>query len=156
MSTARSLTGLFVSIVITFGAAWLGSRFTAGLWYEMLVKPSWTPPNAIFGPVWSALYIMMAAAAWLAWKNAGPDGAVLPVVLYVVQLALNAAWSWLFFGRHLIGVALSDILLLLATIIVTAVVFERSSKAAAWLMTPYILWVTFASALNYSIARLNP
>lgn len=123
-----------------------------GEWYAALRKPSWNPPSWIFGPVWTALYLMMATAVGLVWRRGGPRRAF---VLYAVQLALNAAWTPLFFGLKMPGLAFAEILLLLASIIFTARAFARTSKVAALLLAPYIAWVAFASFLNFTLWRLN-
>ena len=149
---------LGVSIAVCFAAAALGSMFTtpeiAG-WYARLNKPGWTPPNWVFGPVWSTLYLMMAVAAWLVWREHGVRGAVVPLVLFAAQLLLNTLWSILFFGLHRVGLALADIVLLWGAILVTMLAFWRVSPLACWLLLPYLLWVTYASALNFSIWRMN-
>lgn len=122
-------------------------------WYGALNKPSFNPPDWLFAPVWTALYVIMAVAAWRVWRIAGLKS--LPLILYFVQLALNFAWSFLFFHFHLIGVALADIGLLLLLIIMTAVAFWRRERIAGLLLVPYIAWVGFAAALNLAIWQLN-
>ena len=125
-------------------------------WYTTLNKPSFNPPNFIFGPVWTVLYILMGIASYLIWKKrktaAGYSWAV---VIYILQLLLNLMWSYLFFFQHQIGFALIEIGLLLLTIIINALIFYRIDKVAGWLFVPYILWVSFASYLTYSISLLN-
>lgn len=150
---------LGVSIAVCFAAAGIGSMFTdpeIGGWYARIVKPSWTPPNWVFGPVWSTLYLMMAVAAWLVWREEGFAGAKLPLSLFAVQLVLNTLWSIFFFGMHRIGLALADIALLWSAILLTMLAFWRVTPWAGLLMLPYLLWVSYASALNYSIWRMNP
>jgi translocator protein len=150
---------LGISIATCFAAAGIGSLFTdpeMGGWYARLSKPSWTPPNWLFGPVWSTLYLMMAVAAWLVWRERGLAGAaVLPLALFAAQLVFNALWSILFFGMHRIGFALADIMLLWGAILATILAFWRISPGASLLMLPYLIWVTYASALNYSIWKMN-
>jgi translocator protein len=149
---------LGISIAICFAAAGIGSLFTdpeIGGWYARIAKPSWTPPNSVFGPVWSALYLMMAVAAWLVWREEGLAGAKWPLALFAVQLVFNALWSILFFGQHRIGLAFADIILLWCAILLTLLFFWRVSALAGALMLPYLLWVTYASALNYTIWKLN-
>jgi tryptophan-rich sensory protein len=149
---------LGVSIAVCFAAAGIGSLFTdpeIGGWYARIMKPSWTPPNWVFGPVWSTLYLMMAVAAWLVWKDKGFAGAGLPLALFAVQLLFNTLWSILFFGMHNIGMALLDIGLLWCAILLTILSFWRVQPWAASLMLPYLLWVTYASVLNYSIWKMN-
>jgi tryptophan-rich sensory protein len=126
-----------------------------GAWYASLTKPSWNPPNAIFGPVWSVLYVLMAVAAWLVWRKAGFSGAGAALSLFVVQLALNALWSYLFFGQHRPDLAFYDIIALWAAILSVAVLFWRVDHVAGGLIMPYLAWVTFASYLNFVIWRLN-
>lgn len=149
----KNAAALAVCIVVTFIAPALGAWAMPGEWYAALRKPSWNPPSWIFGPVWTVLYLMMATAAWLVWRRGGPRSAP---VLYAVQLALNAAWTPLFFGLKMPGLAFAEILLLLAAIVLTARAFARTSKAAALLLVPYIAWVSFASFLNFTLWRLNP
>lgn len=139
-------------LVVVFAVAAIGAAFTPGEWYATLAKPSWNPPNWLFGPVWTLLYIMIAVSGWLAWQQ---DGKSLAMSLYALQLVLNAAWSWLFFGRHAIGLALVDIVLLLLAIVATIFLFWPLSRLAAGLLVPYALWVGFAMMLNAAIWRLN-
>lgn len=137
-------------------AAFIGSRFPPGSWYQGLAKPSWNPPNSIFAPVWSVLYVAIALAGWLYSRSAsGPLRLDLVLVLWVVQLVLNAAWSWLFFGLHSPGAAFIDILLLLTVIVWFAFAAHRTSPASAWLFVPYAVWVLFATTLNAAIWYLN-
>jgi benzodiazapine receptor len=154
----HQVLGFFILLAVSFSAAGLGSLATAPnieSWYAALVKPTWTPPNWLFGPVWTILFTCMAVAAWLVWRKGGLFENRLPLALFAVQLALNAAWSWLFFGLHLPGVAFAEILLLLAAIAATTVAFWRRSRGAGLLMVPYLGWVGFASVLNWAIWRLN-
>lgn len=155
---ARRVLGLMVFVFLCFGVAALGSIATAPNipnWYAGLVKPSWTPPNWIFGPVWSALYFCMAVAAWLVWQRGGLLRARAPLILFGVQLGLNLLWSWIFFGLKMPGVAFLEVVLLWAAIAATILAFWQRSTTAAILMTPYLIWVTFAGALNSAIWRLN-
>lgn len=154
----REWLALGVSIAVCFAAAGIGSLFTdpeIGGWYARIEKPSWTPPNWVFGPVWSTLYLMMAVAAWLVWKDKGFAGAGLALSLFIVQLLFNALWSIFFFGLHNIGLALLDIILLWVAILLTILFFWRVEPWAGALMLPYLLWVAYASALNYSIWKMN-
>ncbi len=149
---------LVASILLCFAAAGVGAAFTSMLvatWYQELVKPAWAPPDWVFGPVWTALYLSMAVAAWLVWKRYGFAGARGPLLLFAVQLALNAAWSGLFFGLRSPALALAEILLLLAAVAATALAFWQRSRVAGLLLVPYLLWATFATALNFTIWRLN-
>jgi translocator protein len=158
MSPFRQAIGLTVSIAVCFAAAGIGSLMTTssiGGWYAALAKPAWTPPNWVFGPVWSLLYLAMAVAAWMVWRQVGFPRAASALNLFAVQLVLNVCWSAIFFGAHRPGLAFVEILLLWLLILATMVAFRLLSRAAAWLMAPYLLWVAFAAALNLSIWRLN-
>jgi benzodiazapine receptor len=121
-------------------------------WYPALAKPSWTPPPWVFGPAWTLLYVLTAVAGWLVWRRAGWSGAL---AAFGVQLVLNGAWSFCFFGARSPLAGLVDIALLWAAIVVTLELFRRVDRAAAWLLAPYLAWVTFAAALNLEIWRLN-
>ena len=150
---------LALFVIICLGTAALGAAWTnlsVGDWYVTLAKPSWIPPKWVFGPVWTTLYIGMAIAAWLVWRNKGLGEAWLPLLLFGVQLFLNAAWSALFFGMRNPGIAFADIVLLWFAILATIVAFRRVSNLAATLLVPYLAWVSFATALNWSIWRMNP
>lgn len=151
----RLAGGLAVWLFIVFLAAWSGARFTPGEWYAQLEKPAWTPPGVVFGPVWTLLYILMAVSAWLVWARFGVTGARAALAVFLLQLALNAAWSWLFFNRHAIGLALGDLVVLWAAILATMALFWTKRPLAAVLLTPYLLWVTYAGFLNLAIWRLN-
>ncbi len=123
--------------------------------YLPLVKPAWTPPNWVFGPVWTALYLMMAVAAWRVWL-AGPwRRTARPLGLFAVQLALNVLWSVLFFGLRMPGAALVEIGILWAAILATTLAFFRHCRLAGGLMVPYLLWVSYAVALNFELWRIN-
>ncbi len=140
---------------VCFGAAGIGGLATAPnipTWYAGLVKPAWTPPGWIFGPVWSFLYLSMAVAAWLVWRR---GNALVPLTLFAIQLAFNAAWSWLFFGLHSPCAALIDVVLLWVAISATLLVFWFRSTIAGLLFVPYLAWVSFAAVLNFAIWRLN-
>jgi len=126
-----------------------------GGWYAALHKPSFTPPNRIFAPVWTLLYLMMAVAAWVVWTRGGFAARKFELILFLVQLVLNAAWTPTFFGAHKIGAALAVIITLWAAILATLISFWRASPVAGALLVPYQLWVTFAAALNFAIWRLN-
>jgi translocator protein len=151
----KSIIGLAGWLAVTFIAAWIGSRYMPGAWYVSLTKPSWNPPNSIFGPVWTVLYVLMGIAAWLVWKKAGFSGAGLALSLFVVQLALNALWSYLFFGLHRPDLAFIDIIVLWSVILVVAALFWRVDHIAGGLMVPYAVWVAFASYLNFVLWQLN-
>lgn len=143
-------------LLLCFGAAALGGLFMPGEWYASLKKPWWNPPGWIFGPVWTALYTMMAVAAWLVWKRGGFPARRRPLGLFLAQLALNAAWTPLFFGLHRPGLAFAEIVLLWMAIAATLLAFRPVSRVAAWLLAPYLAWVSFAAVLNFTLWRLNP
>jgi tryptophan-rich sensory protein len=149
---------LVIFVVVCLGAGGLGAIATTPEiegWYKTLVKPSWNPPDYVFGPVWTTLYVLMAIAAWLVWRPAGFTAAAAPLTLFAAQLALNIAWSWIFFGMHQPGWGFLDVVVLWLAIMATTVAFSRRSKIAACLMTPYLAWVSFAAALNFAIWRMN-
>jgi translocator protein len=124
--------------------------------YGQLDQPAWAPPSGVFGPVWTSLYTAMAVSAWLVWRERGWARARGALTLFVVQLAVNALWSWLFFGWHRGALAFADIVLMLVLIVATLVAFARIHRLAAWLLVPYLAWVSFAAALNYSVWQRNP
>jgi tryptophan-rich sensory protein len=139
-------------LVATFVAASSGAVFGPGPWYERLSKPSWNPPNWLFGPAWTLLYVLMSIAAWMVWKVAGFGPALW---LWVVQLLLNGAWSWVFFGLKRPDLAFYELIGMWLAIVATTIAFAGIRADAAWLMAPYIAWVTFAGALNLKIWQLN-
>jgi tryptophan-rich sensory protein len=144
---------------ICFAVAAISSWWTANEitgWYRELAKPAIAPPNRVFGPVWTCLYVLMAIAAWLVWLSAASPLRTWGLVLFLAQLGLNLAWSWLFFREHEIGTALLDVILLWAAIGSTIAVFSLVAPLAAGLMVPYWAWVTFATVLNAAFWRMNP
>ena len=154
----RSKLGLLfwialVAVVAAVGA--IASR-EAGTFYGALSRPAWAPPAGVFGPVWTALYILMAVAAWRVWRIAGFAAARLELSLFIAQLVLNGAWSWLFFSMHRGLWAFVDILVLWACIAATAVLFWRRDRAAGLMLLPYLAWVSFAAFLNFSVWQRNP
>jgi tryptophan-rich sensory protein len=155
MITGKSIPGLVGWLAISFAAGLIGSRFMPGAWYESLAKPSWNPPNAIFGPVWSVLYVLMGVAAWLVWRKAGFSGAGTALALFIVQLVLNALWSYLSFGLHRLDIAFFDIVALWMMILAVMVLFWREDQLAGGLIMPYLIWVSFASYLNFTLWRMN-
>ena len=148
--TWPSLAGFVILVVAAIA---VGQSFGPGEWYESLARPAAAPPNWVFGPVWTVLYAMIAIAGWRLWLA---DRRSIAMRLWFVQLALNAAWSYLFFGLHRPGLALVDITLLLLTIATLIVVAWRAGfRTAAALLGPYWLWVSFAAYLNFEFWRLN-
>lgn len=153
---------LLLALSATFGVGFIAAQANfRGLpfWYQTLAKPSWTPPNWLFGPVWTILYAMMGIAAWLVWRTEPDDfpsgRKTTAMVLFAAQLILNGLWSWLFFGWNLIFAAAIEIALLALLILATMVVFFRINRTSGWLFAPYLAWVAFATALNFAIWRLN-
>ena len=162
MRTPRSapaqILGLVGWLAFTFVAAALGALAStqAASLYALLSRPSWAPPAAWFGPVWSVLYVLMAVAAWLVWRESKQSSARTPLLLFVLQLAFNALWSWLFFAWRLGALAFIDALLLLALITATVFSFWRVSRLAGALLLPYLAWVSFATVLTWVVWRNNP
>lgn len=157
--TTGNIVKLVVSLTACLGAGWLGSIFTRPAidgWYRGLAKPAFTPPEWLFGPVWTALYILMAIALYRIWTTRSRPGKSAALGLFAVQLALNAAWSGVFFGLKSPAGGLAVIAALWLAISATIVAFRRLSAIAAWLLVPYLLWVSYAAALNFAIWRLNP
>ncbi len=158
MSQLTRWTGWVVCVAICLGAGGLGAAATnpeIDGWYQTLAKPSWNPPAYIFGPVWTCLFVLMATAAWIIWQSQGFRNAATPLTLFACQLALNVAWSWIFFGLHQPGWACVEIVILWLAILATAVTFFRHSQLAAALLLPYLAWVSFATILNFTIWSLN-
>lgn len=155
----RPLLGLIFWLGLVFVAAALGNLVTTvgdGSWYSQLEKPAWNPPNWVFGPVWTLLYLLMGIAAWLVWKKAGGFAQARNALgLFVLQLGLNSLWSYVFFGMERPDLATGEILVLWAAIAGTMLLFWRWSKSAALMLLPYLLWVSFATALTFSIWQLN-
>ncbi len=150
--------GLIFWMGLCFSVAGVGGRWTAGEvtgWYTTLKRPAIAPPNWVFGPVWTLLYALMAVAAWRVRLAAPSTARTVALVLFAAQLALNLAWSWIFFRSHAIGAALAEIAVLWLAIAAATTVFAGVAPVAAWLMVPYLAWVTFAAALNAGFWRLN-
>ena len=154
----QQLLGLAGWALVACVAAAIGSAASieAGPFYGQLVRPGWAPPAWLFGPVWTALYALMAIAAWLVWRERGLRGARSALTMFLVQLALNALWSWLFFGWQRGGLAFAEVLVLWAAIAATTVAFWRIRPLAGVLMLPYLAWVGFAAVLNWTVWQLNP
>ena len=154
----RQIISLAGWLALSFGAGAVGSVATvqAQAFYGQLAQPAWAPPGWVFGPVWTVLYALMGISAWLVWKAGGfrANGAALG--LFLGQLVLNALWSWLFFAWRLGGWSFMNILALLGVISLVFTVFWRIQRLAGILLIPYLLWVAFASALNFAIWQLNP
>lgn len=145
-----------VSLTVVLGA--VGGLVTSPeipTWYAGLTKPSFNPPNWLFGPVWTTLYILMGISCYLVWKQPASVARNKALYVFVVQFALNFCWSFIFFGMHETGWALAEMMVLWVTILITIFSFAKFSKTAAWLLVPYISWVSFAILLNGAIWRLN-
>ena len=149
MSPGWSLAGF---LLVTLAVAAFAAQFEPGPWYEGLRKPPGTPPDQVFAPVWTLLYAALAVAGWLVWRAAGWSRAL---ALWGAQLALNGAWSWLFFGLQRPGLALAEIFVLWAAVAATLAAFRRIRPAAGWLLAPYLAWAGFAVWLNAGIWLLN-
>jgi tryptophan-rich sensory protein len=150
---------LGIWLVVCFVVAGIGGRWTAEEvkgWYRTLVRPSIAPPSWIFGPVWTLLYALMATAAWLVWLAPPSAARSLALDIFGVQLALNLAWSWIFFRKHRMGAALAEIVLLWISIGAATLAFGQVTPLAAGLMAPYWAWVSFATLLNAAYWRANP
>ena len=158
LSKNKQIIGFIAWLAIGFTAAAIGSvaSMQSGEFYAELVRPEWAPPASVFGPVWTVLYALMSIAAWLVWRVGGFRAARMALTLFLVQLAFNALWSWLFFAWQLGVLAFVNIVVLWLLIVATLVAFWRVRPLAGALLIPYLLWVSFASALNYSVWQLNP
>ena len=150
-----SLAG-WSALVFVAAAAGSIASIDAGSFYSTLQRPEWAPPSSVFGPVWTVLYIAMAIAAWLVWRERGRVDTTIALTLFVAQLVLNALWSWLFFAWRLGAMAFADILLLCVLVIATIVLFWRIRPLAGALLVPYLAWIAFAGALNYAVWKANP
>ena len=149
---------LGIALLATLGVGAIGGYCTASEiddWYESLVKPFFNPPNYVFGPVWTILYVMMAYSFYLIWKEEPSDKRKWCSRFFIAQLAVNLSWSFVFFKAHAIGQALIDIGIMWVLINITIGMYNRINKLAAWLMVPYMLWVSFASVLNYALWLMN-
>ncbi|MDD4004905.1 MAG: tryptophan-rich sensory protein [Elusimicrobiaceae bacterium] len=145
-----------IALCLTTGAIGSAAAGLAPDWYASLSKPAWNPPDRLFAPVWTALYLLMAVALWLVWKTESVPARKTALVLFGVQLVLNAGWPLIFFGWRSPGVALAELLILWLAVAATLAVFAKQSRTAAWLLAPYLAWLSFAGALNFAIWRLNP
>lgn len=150
-----ALVLLLAASALVAGLGGWATASSVATWYPSLAKPAWTPPSYLFGPVWTALYALMAFAAWWVWRQGGWRGNRDALGVYALQLVLNGLWSFLFFGLRSPGWALVDVACLWLAILATTLLFWRRSRLAAALLVPYLAWVSFASALNWAIWRLN-
>lgn len=158
-SRLLDLIALAFFMALSLGIGALGAAVVAtsvDTWYADLAKPSFTPPDQLFGPVWTALYVLMAVAAWRVWRAADRDTRRGPLTLFALQLALTLGWTVVFFGLQKIGAAVATIVVLDVGVVVTTLAFRPIDRWAGLLMLPYLAWVVFATVLNIAIWRLNP
>ena len=154
----KHIPGLIGWLAVSFAASAAGAIATtqAESFYGQLIQPSWAPPPWLFGPVWTVLYALMGIAAWLTWRSGGFRANRPALSLFLGQLAVNGVWSWIFFAWQLGALAFADIVVLWVLIVATIIMFRRVRPLAGALLIPYLLWVSFAAALNYSLWQLNP
>lgn len=150
-----SIGALVIFLAVSFIPAFFGSLFRPDTWYEGLVKPALNPPNWVFGPVWTLLYVIMGISAWLVWRQRRHTPVNGALLFFGIQLLFNGLWSYLFFGLKNPGLAFIDILILWAAIASTLICFGQKSRSAALLLIPYLSWVSFAVYLNFELWRLN-
>lgn len=155
LTALLSIAGFAGFVLLIVAVAGFGAMFKPGIWYESLAKPDWTPPNWLFPVAWALLYLMIATAGWMVWHKAGFSAAGFAFFLYFTQLMLNAFWSWLFFGLHRMDLAMFDITLLWLTVLANIIAFYLVRPGAALLLVPYLLWLTYAAALNYTVWQMN-
>jgi len=158
LSTTRQVIGLASWLLLSFAAAGVGAvvSASAAIFYQQLLRPEWAPPAWAFGPVWSALYLLMGIAAWLVWRQRGFGESGMALWLFMAQLTANAFWSWLFFSWHNGAWAFYEIVILWVLLLWTVAAFWRVRTLAGALLLPYLAWVTFATALCFAIWKLNP
>jgi tryptophan-rich sensory protein len=156
--TSTQILGLIAWLALTLATGAIGglASVNAASFYGQLIQPAWAPPAWLFGPVWSVLYLLMGISAWLVWRAHGFRGARAALTIFVAQLLANALWSWLFFAWRQGGLAFAEVLVLWLLIAATVVAFWRLHRLAALLLVPYLAWVSFATALNFALWRLNP
>jgi len=153
----KDILGLIGWLAVTFAASAVGAGASVGAkaFYDQLVQPAWAPPGWLFGPVWTVLFALMAIAAWLVWRSGGLRTNRVALALFIVQLALNALWSWLFFAWNLGALALVEVVFLWGLILATLVAFWCVRALAGVLLLPYLMWVGFAAVLNHALWQLN-
>ena len=158
MTTSQKLGAFLLSLIIPLAVGGVSGFFTVSAipgWYQTIQKPTWNPPNWVFGPVWTTLYVLMGIAMYLVWSRPRTPERQRALYLNALQLGFNFFWSLIFFNLHAIGGALIEIGVLWALIVATMFAYDKVYKPAAWLLLPYIVWVTFATILNFTIWRLN-
>lgn len=151
----KLIISVFLCVFIGSIAGFITAGEASGAWFRNIQKPTFQPPNWLFAPVWTTLYIMMGIALWKVWQQPASTARNSAMALFFAQLFFNFWWSIIFFSWHLIDVALIDIIILWVLIVITIFRFAKQSKLAAWLLVPYISWVSFATILNYAIWKLN-
>jgi tryptophan-rich sensory protein len=158
VSKQKQILGLFVWFMISFLASAVGAlaSIQAKTFYAELLQPNWAPSAQVFGPVWTLLFALMAVAAWLVWRADEGANRKKALQLFLLQLAVNGLWSWLFFAWHLGGLALINVVVLWLMILITMLAFWRVNKLASALLLPYLLWVSFAIILNATLWQMNP
>lgn len=158
MSKTRDIPALIIWLILCFATAYVGAMATrdAPVFYAQLSLASWAPPASVFGPVWTVLYTMMAIAAWMVWQRRNAPGADVAIGVFVLQLVVNALWSWVFFAWHRGALAFVNIVVLWLLIVATILLFKRIRPSAALMLVPYLAWVSFATALAYSAWQRNP
>jgi benzodiazapine receptor len=158
MTRSRQVIGLVGWVLACYAAAGIGALASveASTFYASLTLPAWAPPAWLFGPVWTVLYGMMALAAWLVWRKGGWELHRAVLIVFVIQLVVNALWSWLFFALKQGALAFADILVLWILVAVTLTGFWKINRLAGALIVPYLLWISFAAALNFAVWQSNP
>ena len=156
----KGLVG-WIALCFVAGAAGSAAAYDVVPFYASLAKPVWAPPAWLFPPAWTVLYILMGTAAWLVWRERDLDEARAlsrrqGLVLFVVQLVLNALWTWLFFRWRVGGIAMAELVLLWITVAIVARTFSRVKAVSGWMLVPYLCWLTYAGALNWAVWRANP
>ena len=155
MSAGKSFAGLCFWLALCFFAESSAVIFLPGRWYSHLHKAPWTPPSYLFAPIWTTLYLAMAVAAWLVWREGGFRKQSFPLSLFAVQLFLNSAWSFICFGLHVLPLSMVDMMLLWIAVLATMLAFFRVNRLAGWLFVPYLAFVTFAASLNVALWWMN-
>lgn len=157
-TTKQQVLGLIAWLAVCYTAALVGMLATmnAPEFYNSLTQPSWAPPSSVFGPVWTTLYTLIAISAWLVWRTGTPDSNHRALTFFIIQLVINACWSWLFFHFQSGLWSFINILFLIVFVVITMVLFFNKSTVAGMLFVPYLAWISFATALNYTVWQLNP
>jgi benzodiazapine receptor len=156
-SNTQTWLGLLAWVVVAFLPATTAAFVETGAWYESLSRPAWTPPSWVFGPVWTGLYLLMGIAGWRVWAGSGfgDRRTRRALMLFLAHLILNAAWTWIFFGMHMLTAAAVEIVVLWAMIVGLVVLFWKRDRVAGSLLLPYLLWVSYAVTLSIGFAVLN-